>query len=207
VHKRLLLLGLLRHGPLSGYELNRIVRAHGDLYADLKKANIYYLLTRLAEDGLVEVEVQPGARGRRGERLVYRLTAVGKRVETIDLIGSDDLGLVADAIAAGASRAPGPLEAAGLDEAAPQTATLRPGGKRSPLRYDPKGNFVISLAPDDREIVLVHYGPDRLPAHEMRGRTAEPMLLGLLWARLVTQLSHAGYLGAELAKAESALRL
>ena len=33
------------------------------------------------------------------------------------------------------------------------------------------------------------------------------MLLGLLRERLVSQLSHAGYLGAELAKAEAALRL
>jgi hypothetical protein len=33
------------------------------------------------------------------------------------------------------------------------------------------------------------------------------MLLGLIRERLVSQLSHAGYLGAELAKAESALRL
>lgn len=33
------------------------------------------------------------------------------------------------------------------------------------------------------------------------------MLLGLLREGLVSQLSHAGYLGAELAKAEAALRL
>jgi tetrahydromethanopterin S-methyltransferase subunit A len=33
------------------------------------------------------------------------------------------------------------------------------------------------------------------------------MLLGLLREQLVSQLSHAGYLGAELARAEAALRL
>jgi DNA-binding PadR family transcriptional regulator len=77
VHKRLLLLGLLRRGPLSGYELHRIVRAHGDLYADMKKANIYYLLGRLADEGLVSVAVEHGTRGRRGERLIYELTKSG----------------------------------------------------------------------------------------------------------------------------------
>ncbi len=33
------------------------------------------------------------------------------------------------------------------------------------------------------------------------------MVLGLIRENLISQLSHAGYLGAELAKAEAALRL
>src|SRR5258708_17405114 len=41
----------------------------------------------------------------------------------------------------------------------------------------------------------------------MRGRMAGSMLLGLLREGLVTQLSHAGYLGEELAKAQAALHL
>jgi len=77
-HKRLLLLGLLRDGPRHGYELNRIVRAHGTLYADLGRANIYYLLDRMAAEGLVKVDAQPGARGNRGVRLMYRLTDAGR---------------------------------------------------------------------------------------------------------------------------------
>src|SRR6267143_1087294 len=40
----------------------------------------------------------------------------------------------------------------------------------------------------------------------MRGRGAASMLLGLLRDGLVTQLSHAGYLGEELAKAQTALQ-
>ena len=42
------------------------------------------------------------------------------------------------------------------------------------------------------EIVLRHYLPDNTPAHEMRGRSAEAMLLGLLREGIVSQLSHAG---------------
>jgi DNA-binding PadR family transcriptional regulator len=78
VHKQLMLLGLLQRGPLHGYELHRIVRAHGELYADLKKANVYYLLDRLAHEGHVAVTTEPGARGNRGERLIYTLTAKGR---------------------------------------------------------------------------------------------------------------------------------
>jgi DNA-binding PadR family transcriptional regulator len=78
MHKRLLILGLLLRGPLTGYDLHRIVRAHGELYGDLKKANLYYLLERMAKEGLVVVTVLPGGRGPRRERLQYRLSAAGR---------------------------------------------------------------------------------------------------------------------------------
>jgi DNA-binding PadR family transcriptional regulator len=78
-HKALLLLGLLRRGPMTGYDLNRIVRSHGPLYADLKKGNIYHLLDRLARQGHLTITVEHGARGPRGERLVYELTPSGRQ--------------------------------------------------------------------------------------------------------------------------------
>lgn len=84
---------------------------------------------------------------------------------------------------------------------------LSPGGKREPLSYDPKGYFVITLERANDRIVARHFLPDAAPAHSMRGRSGEGMLLALIRAGLVTQMSHAGYLGGELAKAESALRL
>ena len=78
MHKILLLLGLLRSRPMYGYELHQIVRAHGELYSDLKKANLYYLLERLAADGYLTVQTEEGARGARGERLVYAITDKGQ---------------------------------------------------------------------------------------------------------------------------------
>ena len=78
MHKALLLLGMLLNGPLYGYQLHQIVRAHGELYADLKKANLYYLLDRLAKDGYLEMDVETGTRGARGERLTYTITAEGR---------------------------------------------------------------------------------------------------------------------------------
>lgn len=78
MHKELLLLGLLQSGHNTGYELHRIVAARGDLYTDLKRGNIYYLLERLAERGLLTVTAEPGARGPRRERLIYTLTDRGR---------------------------------------------------------------------------------------------------------------------------------
>lgn len=79
MHKQLLLLAFLTDHPLTGYEIQKLVLAHGDLYADLKKGNVYYLLGRMAADGLVSVKVVRGARGPRGERLVYSLTRNGRQ--------------------------------------------------------------------------------------------------------------------------------
>ena len=78
MHKVLLLLGLLLYGPRYGYELHQIVRAHGELYADLKKSNLYYLLERLAAEGALRVRAEEGTRGARGERLIYELTDQGR---------------------------------------------------------------------------------------------------------------------------------
>lgn len=78
MHKELHLLGLLRAGPRTGYDLHRIIVAHGDLYADLKKGNVYYLLDRLARDGALQVTAEAGAPGPRRERLVYALTEQGR---------------------------------------------------------------------------------------------------------------------------------
>src|SRR5215469_11405067 len=112
VHKMLLLLGLLRYGPMSGkdlhrlvqehgalsfamsgYDLHTMVRTHGALSTDLKKGNVYYLLDRLAADGYLNVRTEPGARGPRGERLIYSLAGAGcERFEELlrEVLRTDD---------------------------------------------------------------------------------------------------------------------
>src|SRR5258708_38296192 len=79
MHKELHILGLLQSGPLTGYDLHRIVVAHGELFTDLKKGNVYYLLERLAARGALQVPAEAGARGPRGERLIYALTDQGRQ--------------------------------------------------------------------------------------------------------------------------------
>lgn len=75
--RTLMVLGLLKAGARHGYELHRIVVAHGSLYADFKKPTLYHLLHRLAVQGAVQVRSEGGARGPRGERLVFALTRKG----------------------------------------------------------------------------------------------------------------------------------
>ena len=66
-------------GPTSGYDLHRIVRAHGELFSDLKKANMYHLLDRLGREGYLRIRREQGTRGRLGEKRIYSLTAAGRR--------------------------------------------------------------------------------------------------------------------------------
>ena len=144
-----------------------------------------------------------------------QIAAFRRQVELVDWIGERNLETLRERISSLAARTPGRFEGTWQEDGAPLTETnlqanftpIKPGGQREPLIYDPKGYFVITLDRSAAQIILRHYLPDHTPAHEMRGRTAESMLLGLIREGLVSQLSHAGYLGGELAKSEAALRL
>jgi tetrahydromethanopterin S-methyltransferase subunit A len=133
-----------------------------------------------------------------------------KQVEVLDWTGEEDVELLQERIKSLTVRNLG-MFVTDQTKAAPSKSqeefvSIRPGGQREPLIYDPKGYFVITIEPEPKEILLRHYLPDHTPAQEMRGRGATSMLLGLLRDGLVTQLSHAGYLGEELAKAQTALQ-
>lgn len=84
---------------------------------------------------------------------------------------------------------------------------LKAGGKRIPLDYDERFFFVITTDLTKKVIKVKHYYKDNLPGYIIEGRSAESILLAILKKGLVSQMSHAGYLGAELAKAETALKL
>ncbi len=141
-----------------------------------------------------------------------RIETFRRQIELVDRIGETEPIALRAIVANLMERTPGPFDRERVDDDPPQQrdgrfVTIRPGGRREPLAYDPQGFFVISLDRKAGRIVLRHYLPDNTPAHEMRGRSAEAMLLGLLRENLISQMSHAGYLGGELAKAETALRL
>ena len=133
-----------------------------------------------------------------------------KQVEVLDWTGEEDLQVLQNRVKSLSDRNPGVFVTGQKQTATPRKqeefVSIRPGGQREPLLYDPKGYFVITIEPEQKEILLRHYMPDHTPAHEMRGRGATSMLLGLLRDGLVTQLSHSGYLGEELAKAQTALQ-
>ncbi|HJT57311.1 MAG TPA: hypothetical protein VJ761_12500 [Ktedonobacteraceae bacterium] len=175
-------------------------------------------LRALVENGVDEARRVVGADGYEPVlRTVtpQQIATFRRQIELVDWIGERDLETLRERVSSLAARSPGRFEGALQEDGTPVAAAslqasfapIKPGGQREPLIYDPKGYFVITLDRSAGQIILRHYLPDHTPAHEMRGRTAESMLLGLIREGLISQLSHVGYLGGELAKAESALRL
>jgi DNA-binding PadR family transcriptional regulator len=74
--RKLLLLGLLRRQEMHGYQLNEFIEEKMHFCIDLKKPTAYYLLDKLAQEGLVEVEWS--REGNRPPRRVYHITAAGE---------------------------------------------------------------------------------------------------------------------------------
>jgi tetrahydromethanopterin S-methyltransferase subunit A len=146
---------------------------------------------------------------------INRIEQFLKQVELVDRTGEMDLDTLTAVIQELAGQNPGPYQGINKwDEAVTMRNSngngfkpIRLGGHRQSLAYDPKGFFVITVDRTTGNILVHHYLPDNTPAHVVQGRYGESILLALLREELISQKSHAGYLGAELAKAETALRL
>jgi len=144
-----------------------------------------------------------------------RIEHFRKQVELVNCVGETKIDTLAAVVNELAGRNPGLLQDAPIESAAVASNSkvgdgfrlIVPGGHRESLAYDPMGFFIITLDREVNEIFVHHYWSDHSPAHLVRGRNAEAILLALLREELISQRSHAGYLGAELAKAETAMRL
>ena len=140
-----------------------------------------------------------------------QIEAFRRQVELVDRTGVSDVQALRREISTLVDRQAQPL--AGGDRWAvvgpaqePGFVPLPPGGGGAPIEYDPLGFWVLALDYEEKQIVAQHHSADNTPAHEIRARTAEGILQSMLRHRLVSQIDHAGYLGIELAKAETSLR-
>lgn len=76
---RVLILGVLSTEPLHGYDVRRTLEGwHAEQWAHVAYGSIYSALTKMADEGLVEV-VGGGAGGRGAGRITYAVTDVGRQ--------------------------------------------------------------------------------------------------------------------------------
>src|SRR5437763_9743839 len=76
---RVLVLGVLLKQPMHGYEVRRELESwNAEQWANITYGSIYFSLTKMAEEGLVEV-VSTDDRGTRPARTVYAITAHGRQ--------------------------------------------------------------------------------------------------------------------------------
>ena len=108
---RYALLALLRVGPLSGYELQKLFSESVGHVWHAPDSQIYPELKRMAADGLIEGEEQ--TRGERGRRRVYHVTDAG----VADFLAWADTPLGYARV-----RDPAHLRAAYLESASPEAA-------------------------------------------------------------------------------------
>jgi len=72
--------------------------------------------------------------------------------------------------------------------------------------WDPRGNVVIKVDKEKKEIVISHYSQEGKKLDEFRGRNAAEIFRMLDRKHVISQMSHALDIGSELQKAELALR-
>jgi tetrahydromethanopterin S-methyltransferase subunit A len=145
-----------------------------------------------------------------------RIETFLQQVELVDWTGETDLEVLKNKIKAVARH---PITAyknkdleRNLADADKESMTekfkeIKIGGKRSPDPEDRKGFFVITVDQKSKLIVVKHYDIAHQPGYLIKGHSAQSILHALLRENLISELSHAGYLGAELAKAEASLKL
>jgi tetrahydromethanopterin S-methyltransferase subunit A len=132
-----------------------------------------------------------------------------RRFAVIDLIGEQDPERILERAKA-CLGPPSPVEpgAAEREPASPAVPEVirAEADPSSAWTYDPRGFFLIQADRPRRLLLIEHYDRDRHLLHRLEGETAAALSQTAIRLGLVGELSHAAYLGRELAKAEAALR-
>ena len=130
------------------------------------------------------------------------------QIELVDMLGETNPTILNQRIkelherytSAYVSTAPSPA----LHQAAEAPLEIR-AERRSWLDLDSLSYFMVHLDREQHEIALERYTTDKKLTHIIRGRAADLIYRSAITQGLVGQMDHAAYLGAELAKAETAL--
>jgi tetrahydromethanopterin S-methyltransferase subunit A len=138
------------------------------------------------------------------------VAAFRAQVQVIDMMGCESPEELCGAIEAFAQQEAESCSCHG--EAAPSTPQELPSVPRirasepsHTVKLDKAGYFVIVALPAKGSITVEHYAYDNTLLRMIEGTTARAICATLLAHGWVTELSHAAYLGRELAKAELSL--
>jgi len=138
------------------------------------------------------------------------IKAFRRQLQTVDLIGCEDLGEITAKIKEIASNLPAtPLKmaCAALPMAIAATELVQAKEtKPEEIKLDRAGYFVILPNPENSVIVVEHYSYQNKLLRIIEGRTARDIYLTLIEKGWVSDLTHAAYLGKELARAELSLQ-
>jgi tetrahydromethanopterin S-methyltransferase subunit A len=144
---------------------------------------------------------------------VAEIQAFREQVQVIDMLGCEEPAEIGERLAALTEQAP--VSSCGCSSCCEENAppisistlpTLTATEPDHPVKLDPAGYFVIVPLADKKLINVEHYAYDDTLLHVIEGPTARAIYKTIIANDWVTELSHAAYLGQELAKAELALQ-
>lgn len=166
----------------------------------------------LAENG---VDAQGRVIGSRGKRPVLRnvsapeIATFRRQVQVIDMIGVEEVAPIVSRIQDSSSPVVPACSCGECGGAAPFSIAIAPtiiAGERSEVvKLDRAGYFVIVPLPKRGMINVEHYDYDNNLLHVLEGTSSREIYHAIIDNGWVTELSHAAYLGKELAKAELSL--
>lgn len=166
-------------------------------------------LLALAENGVddgMRVIGSPGKRPILKNATGAEAEAFRKQVRVVDMIGCGNARLIADKIAELAKKkAPACNCAECAAQASPAAAPAVPrikAGVPKTLKMDKAGYFVVIPAARTITIIVEHYGYDNKLLHVVEGKDAPSIYSDIIERGWLSELSHAAYLGRELARAE-----
>jgi tetrahydromethanopterin S-methyltransferase subunit A len=173
-------------------------------------------LLALSENGVDDDKHVIGSNGKRPIlRNVSRLEidAFRSQIQVIDLIGCECIDCVRDRIAelnnqiveielqpASCGCSDGGCSAPALD--IDKVPAVFVEEKDNPVKLDKAGYFVILPIQERKVIHIEHYTYDNSLQHVLEGNSARSLYLKIIEEKWVSEMSHAAYLGKELAKAE-----
>jgi tetrahydromethanopterin S-methyltransferase subunit A len=132
------------------------------------------------------------------------LMAFQQQVELVPLIGEMDVDTILATVRQLQARTPGQW-GAGVRHPFPEPLTAT-RNRMGDIKLDPLALFLVGIRRETREIVVDHYSADRRYRYAVVGADAEAICHTLVREGLISELSHAAYIGREVAKAEEALR-
>ncbi len=176
-------------------------------------------LLALSENGVDETGRIIGSKGKRPIlRNVNQMEVdtFRNQIKMVDLIGCECTDCISDKIGKLRDQAKLiPVQATACDctdgschDSASETnaiSTVYIEETEQPVVLDKAGYFVILPIPERKIINVEHYGYDNRLLHVIEGSSARTLYLKIIEENWVSELSHAAYLGKELAKAESNL--
>ena len=141
-----------------------------------------------------------------------QLQAFQQRIQVIDMIGETDVAAIVERARTVAAATPtareqqdGPVATPAETESVERIAATR--DPQSAWEYDPVGYFLVFVDRHNARIRAEQYSQEHQLLRIIEGAAAEEIGHTIVRLGLVTLLAHATYLGRELARAESALKL